>query len=208
MLVNFALLTSAPSQDSKYLAALSDVRLEGSNEAVYFVLRGLGMKTFPGVAFRRNDLLVKVAFHRMMMMMTTLPVMGNKIMLFRLVLFLFWGVVFGWILWFWGGRNQQPAAGPNGLPRIEIMAAQHPRPFFPRGISWAQEVSPKHATTLINWCREPQDISWKRDSTDANFSRLYAALRRLGLRHLRASGASKTTRKLITQWMKHGTLWK
>lgn len=64
--------------DSKYLAALSDVRLEGSNEAVYFVLRGLGMKASPG---------------------------------------------------------------PNSLPRIEIMAAQHPR--------------------------------------------LYAALRRLGLRHLR-----------------------
>eukprot|EP00434_Breviolum_minutum_P010944 symbB.v1.2.009650.t1/scaffold593.1/size185935/1 len=35
--------------DSKYIAALSDVRLEGSNEAVYFVLRGLGMKAFQGV---------------------------------------------------------------------------------------------------------------------------------------------------------------
>ena len=41
-------VSSRRSQDSKYLAALSDVRLEGSNEAVYFVLRGLGMKASPG----------------------------------------------------------------------------------------------------------------------------------------------------------------
>jgi len=34
--------------DSKYIEALNDVRLEGSNEGVYFVLRGLGMKAFQG----------------------------------------------------------------------------------------------------------------------------------------------------------------
>ena len=44
------IFSSQISQDSKYLAALSDVRLEGSNEAVYFVLRGLGMKASPGRA--------------------------------------------------------------------------------------------------------------------------------------------------------------
>ncbi|CAE7551477.1 unnamed protein product [Symbiodinium natans] len=64
--------------DSKFIEALSDVPVEGSNEAVYFVLRGLGMKAFEG---------------------------------------------------------------PGDLPRIEIMAAQHPK--------------------------------------------LFAALRRLGLRHIR-----------------------
>lgn len=52
--------------DNKYIAALSDVRLEGSSEAVYFVLRGLGMKA---------------------------------------------------------------SQGPNCLPRIEVMACQHPKLF-------------------------------------------------------------------------------
>ena len=49
------IFSSRISQDSKYLAALSDVRLEGSNEAVYFVLRGLGMKASPGVAWPPGD---------------------------------------------------------------------------------------------------------------------------------------------------------
>ncbi|CAJ1348941.1 unnamed protein product [Effrenium voratum] len=53
-------------QDQRYIAALSDARLEGSAEGVYFVLRGLGMKAMEG---------------------------------------------------------------PGDLPRIEIMAAQHPRLF-------------------------------------------------------------------------------
>jgi hypothetical protein len=48
--IPFIIFSSQISQDSKYLAALSDVRLEGSNEAVYFVLRGLGMKASPGRA--------------------------------------------------------------------------------------------------------------------------------------------------------------